>query len=155
MNKKVICDGICAAALVFTAAISVIGCSNDEEYYEGGNYTLAKQRMTRGVEPGGAGVSTPVSSDTTSTSYDFRFSTYHDAPVTIHMMIYRKQGKPIAHMLSYTLPYAIERTDSTFRITGVGFEEDNIIPKRYFLCAYATDSLNTTRKATVLDRIFF
>lgn len=155
MNKKVIYGGICAATLVFTAAISVISCSNDEEYYEGGNYTLAKQRLTRGVEPGGAGVSTPVCSDTTYANYDFRFSACLDAPVTIHMMIYRQQGKPVAHMLSYTLPYAIELADSTFRITGVGFEEDNIMPKRYFLCAYATDSLNTIHKATVLDRIFF
>lgn len=153
MNKKVIYGGICATTLVFTAAISVISCNSDDEYYTEGNYTLAKQRMTRSVEPGGT--STPVRSDTTYTSYDFQFSDYSDASITIHMMIYRQQDKPTAQMLSYTLPYTIELADPTFRITGVGFEEDNIMPKRYFLCAYATDSLNTTHKATVLGRIFF
>lgn len=50
MNKKVICGGICAATLVFTAAISVISCSTDDEYYAEGNYTLAKKHMTRSVE---------------------------------------------------------------------------------------------------------
>lgn len=50
MNKKVICGGICAATLVFTAAISVISCSTDDEYYAEGNYTPAKKHMTRSVE---------------------------------------------------------------------------------------------------------
>ena len=69
MNKKVIYGGICAATLVFTAAISVISCSNEDEYYAGGNYTLAKQRVTRGVEPGGpSGPSNKPSKDSTKES---------------------------------------------------------------------------------------
>lgn len=48
--KKIILGGVCATALVISAAVSVISCSGDDEYYEGGNYTLANKRMTRSEE---------------------------------------------------------------------------------------------------------
>lgn len=47
--KKIILGGVCATTLVVSAAVSVISCSGDEECYEGGNYTLANKRVTRGA----------------------------------------------------------------------------------------------------------
>lgn len=155
MKKKLILCGVCTIALILAAAVSVVSCSNDDEYYEGGNYTLAYKRVTRSVEPGGVESSTVVGSDTIYTNYQFIFSKYPQGTVSIDMMIYRMEGKPVAHMLSYDIPYGIELVDSTFRVTGVGFEEDNKLPKRYYLCAYARDSVNTIHVARINGRIFY
>ena len=155
MKKKLILCGVCTIALILAAAVSVVSCSNDDEYYEGGNYTLAYKRVTRSVEPGGVESSTVVGSDTIYTNYQFIFSKYPQGTVSIDMMIYRMEGKPVAQMLSYDIPYGIELVDSTFRVTGVGFEEDNKLPKRYYLCAYARDSVNTIHVARINGRIFY
>lgn len=48
--EKIIFGGVCATALFVSAAVSVISCSGDEEYYENGNYTLANKRVTRSEE---------------------------------------------------------------------------------------------------------
>ena len=53
-NRKIIFGGVCATGIAVAAMLSVISCSGDEEYYEGGNYTLAKKRVTRGT-PGDQG----------------------------------------------------------------------------------------------------
>ena len=55
--KKIIFGGVCATALFVSAAVSVISCSGDEEYYKNGNYTLANKRVTRGApeDPDGLG----------------------------------------------------------------------------------------------------
>ena len=51
MNNKIIYGSICAVVMGFAAAVSVCSCNGDDEYYEGGNYTLARQRVTRSAEP--------------------------------------------------------------------------------------------------------
>ncbi len=48
MNKKTFIGSTFAAVAAIVAASSFISCSSDDEYYEGGNYTLANKRMTRG-----------------------------------------------------------------------------------------------------------
>ncbi len=47
MNKKTFIGGTFAAVAAIVAASSFISCSSDDEYYEGGNYTLANRRMSR------------------------------------------------------------------------------------------------------------
>lgn len=47
--KKIILGGVCATTLVISAAVSVVSCGGDEEYYKNGNYTLANKRVTRGA----------------------------------------------------------------------------------------------------------
>lgn len=154
MNKKVIYGGICAATLVFTAAISVVSCSNDDEYYAGGNYTLAKQRVTRGVEP-----TQPVEAvckDTLHTSYDFHFErvVYGEYPVyvdaTVYIMTYKKGEKPIAEMQSYSIKSS---TDPFFRVTGVSFKQE-FFSRRYRLYAYGADNEGMGYEAMVEDRVF-
>ena len=48
--EKIIFGGVCATALFVSAAVSVVSCSGDEEYYKNGNYTLANKRVTRSEE---------------------------------------------------------------------------------------------------------
>ena len=54
MKRKFIFGGVCATGIAAAAMLSVISCSGDDEFYEGGNYTLAKKRVTRGT-PGDQG----------------------------------------------------------------------------------------------------
>lgn len=53
-KRKIIFGGVCATGIAVAAMLSVISCSGDDEIYEGGNYTLAKKRVTRGT-PGDQG----------------------------------------------------------------------------------------------------
>lgn len=48
MKREFLVGSLCATALTITAALSVVSCSNDDEYYEDSNYTLANKRVTRG-----------------------------------------------------------------------------------------------------------
>lgn len=59
MKKKLILCGVCTIALILAAAVSVVSCSSDDEYYEGGNYTLANKRVTRSAPGDPAGSDTP------------------------------------------------------------------------------------------------
>lgn len=154
MNKKVIYGGICAATMVITAAFSVISCNSDDEYYEGGNYTLAKQRVTRGVEP-----TQPVEAvckDTLYTSYDFHFKkvAYGEYPVCadakVYFMTYRKDNKPIAEIQSYSITSG---DDLFFRVTGVYFKKE-FFSTRYRLYASGIDSEGCGYSAMIEDRVF-
>ena len=50
MKRKIILGGVCATGIAVAAMLSVVSCSGDDEYYERGNYTLARKRVTRSAE---------------------------------------------------------------------------------------------------------
>lgn len=52
VKRHYLLGGLCATALTAAAVLSVVSCSGDDEYYEGGNYTLANRRVTRGLPDG-------------------------------------------------------------------------------------------------------
>lgn len=52
MKKNIVLDGLCVTGLVVAAMLSVVSCSGEDEYYEGGNYTLANKHVTRGLPDG-------------------------------------------------------------------------------------------------------
>ena len=52
-KRKIIFGGVCATGIAVAAMLSVVSCSGDDECYEGGNYTLAKKRVTRSELEGG------------------------------------------------------------------------------------------------------
>lgn len=55
MKRKIIFGGVCTIGIAVAAMLSVVSCSGDDEIYEGGNYTLAKKRVTRGYPDGSDG----------------------------------------------------------------------------------------------------
>lgn len=140
---------------------SLSSCNADDDYSQDGTLTLSKGLMTRAIE------TTPkretVPSDSAYRSYEFTFvrdqytgDTYYftnttvpnEITVSVNVLTYRCENKPVAVMTSYTFgePY--------FTVDGVGFQED-ILKGRYFLCASGHDCDNVSYTAKISNLIFF
>ena len=147
--KKTNLSGIFAAVFAVATVITLASCSQDDEYYEDGLFTRADEMMTRGGEQGGyTPTPTPVPSDTTYTSYTFRFETDNQMiqdslpttfDVNIDVMLYRVDGEIAVEMMAYSIPYNIsgpyEMIKESFNTGGVYFELDSPLPNRYRMCA--------------------
>ena len=148
MKKTNFC-AIFATMFVAATVIMLASCSQDDEYYEDGLFTRADEMMTRGGEQGGyTPTPTPVPSDTTYTSYTFRFETDNQMiqdslpttfDVNIDVMLYRVDGEIAVEMMAYSIPYNIsgphEMIKESFNTGGVYFELDSPLPNRYRMCA--------------------
>ena len=92
--------------------MSVISCSSDDEYYEGGNYTLANKRVTRSA-PGD-----PAGSDTPNVGAGYVKAGYADGTITMLngkvKYNYRLQwpGGEIGDVKAYIIPTDGIETDS-------------------------------------------
>jgi len=62
MKKKLNFCGIFATAFVATVMLTIVSCSQDDEYYDSDMYTLAEAPTTRSISPveGGSGFNNPL-----------------------------------------------------------------------------------------------
>ena len=160
MRTKLIFCGIVATAFIVATIILVSSCSQDDDYYESDKYTMAEKLETRAGESGGGG--TPIPNDTLYTQYEFTFeyapsSPYPAYPFTtlIDVKLYRKDGEPVAKVLSYGYPvYATPIScDGTLGTPEIFFTPNDANPFVYNMCANA--SIGDTVYVGMVENILF
>ena len=178
MKTKNFC-GIFATVFAIATVITLTSCSQDDEYYyDSEMFTRSEEMMTRGGEQGGyTPTPTPVPSDTTYTSYLFKFEaddpTKKDSlptfDVNINVKLYREDGNIAVKMITYNVPQnfsdphslkgSISMNVESFIAGGVYFEPNPVLPNRYKMCASGSMLDNFARvynfKGVVENYVFF
>ena len=73
---------LCLVAVAMSAALfTTVGCNNEDEYYENGNYTLASHRKTRCYE-GGGGRQEKEIQESISANFEFKYLYKVDSTMT-------------------------------------------------------------------------
>jgi hypothetical protein len=149
--------GIFATTFMVATAITIASCSQDDDDYNSNMYTLAEKMETRsGGDPGGG--YTPLPNDTIEVTYPFSTSTLNGEITTyISMLLYRKSGKLVAEIISYTNPFGdfvVIDDEGMFIVDSIYFKPSLNSTQMYEMWAVA-HKMDIVYQLTVPNTLFY